>query len=115
MTEPDAPPGSWAAKAWVRTKGALGLLVNNASVFEDDRADATLTTFPPDAFMMELARATQRLYYPELLPDANRPLDLPGSNAADRPAGERVKIRSAVVSHVHGWRAETTHARRAMN
>jgi hypothetical protein len=55
--------------------------------FEDDQVTPALTSFPPDAFMIELARATQRLYYPELLPDPTRPLDLPGSDAADRPPG----------------------------
>ena len=44
-------------------------------------------TFPPDNFMLNLARATRRLYYPEFLPDLNRPLGLPGASAADRPQG----------------------------
>jgi hypothetical protein len=54
--------------------------------FEDDRASEDLVTFPPDPFMRALARATQWLYYPELLPDRTRP-PLPGSHAPDRPAG----------------------------
>jgi hypothetical protein len=54
--------------------------------FEDDQVTEELTTFPPDPFMRELARASQWLYYPEFLPDATRP-DLPGSSAPDRPAG----------------------------
>jgi hypothetical protein len=33
------------------------------------------------------SRATQRLYYPEFLPDPNRPTGLPGSSALDRPPG----------------------------
>jgi hypothetical protein len=37
--------------------------------------------------MLELARATRHLYYPEHLPDPNRPLGLPGADAADRPRG----------------------------
>ncbi len=44
-------------------------------------------SFPPDPFMLDLARAAQKLYLPEFLPDENRPMDLPGSNASDRPAG----------------------------
>lgn len=44
-------------------------------------------SFPPDNFMLDLARTAQKLYLPEFLPDANRPRDLPGSNAPDRPAG----------------------------
>lgn len=55
--------------------------------FEDDRVEEDLVTLPPDAFARALARATQWLYYPELLPDMNRPLDLPGANAGDRPPG----------------------------
>jgi hypothetical protein len=42
-------------------------------------------TFPPDDFMLELGRAAQRLFMPEFLPDPNRPLDLPGTGALDRP------------------------------
>ena len=54
--------------------------------FEDDRASDELVTFPADPFMRALARATQWLYYPELLPDPTRP-PLPGSHAPDRPGG----------------------------
>jgi hypothetical protein len=55
--------------------------------FEDDVVTPELTTFPPDRYAVELARASQWLYYPEFLPDPWRPLDLPGSSAADRPRG----------------------------
>ena len=55
--------------------------------FEDDQVTPAITSFPPDAFMVELARATQWLYYPEFLPDPTRPLALPGSDEADRPPG----------------------------
>jgi hypothetical protein len=55
--------------------------------FEDDRASDELVTFPPDAFMKDLARSVQWLYYPEFLPDPWRPLDLPGASADDRPRG----------------------------
>ena len=44
-------------------------------------------SFPPDPFSVELARATQWLYYPELISDAAEPTNLTGSGAADRPAG----------------------------
>jgi hypothetical protein len=53
--------------------------------FENDDADDTLVTFPPDHFMLALARATRRLYYPEFLPDAARPLGLAGASAPDCP------------------------------
>jgi len=37
--------------------------------------------------MLRLARASQRLWYPEFLPDPDRPAGLGGSSAADRAAG----------------------------
>lgn len=55
--------------------------------FENDEATDEIVTFPPSAFMLQLARATQRLYYPEFLPDTNRPLGLPWSSSGDRDAG----------------------------
>ncbi len=55
--------------------------------FENDEATEQIVTFPPDDFMLRMARATQRLYYPEFLPDANRPAGLPSSGAADCPPG----------------------------
>ena len=55
--------------------------------FENDEATEEMVTFPPDDFMLRLARATQRLYYPEFLPHASRPAGLPSSGAADRTAG----------------------------
>jgi len=55
--------------------------------FEDDRVEPDLTTFPPDPYMRELARAAQWLYYPEFLPDPFRPSAFPGAGACDRPAG----------------------------
>ena len=55
--------------------------------FDNDEATDDIITFPPDAFMLALGRATRQLYYPEYLPDRNRPLGLPGASAADRPPG----------------------------
>jgi hypothetical protein len=52
--------------------------------FDNDDADDNIITFPPSHFMLQLARATQSLYYPEYLPDAARPLGLPWSSAGDR-------------------------------
>ncbi|WP_157696585.1 hypothetical protein [Porphyrobacter sp. CACIAM 03H1] len=49
--------------------------------FENDEAEERFVTFPPDAFSMAAKRATQQLFYPEFLPDAARPLALPGSRA----------------------------------
>jgi hypothetical protein len=55
--------------------------------FENDHADDTIVTFPPDPFMLRLARATQQLYYPEFLPDPERPATLPTTGAPDRAPG----------------------------
>ena len=52
--------------------------------FENDEATEQMVTFPPDDFMLRLARATQRLYYPEFLPDASRPLGLPQRRRGSR-------------------------------
>ncbi len=52
--------------------------------FENDDATDEIVTFPPDHFMTEMARATQLLYYPEFLRDANRPAGLPGASAKGR-------------------------------
>lgn len=53
--------------------------------FDNDEATDAAVTFPPDNFMLQAARATQRLWYPEFLPDAARPAGLPGADTPDRP------------------------------
>ena len=53
--------------------------------FDNDEATDEIVTFPPRHWMVDLAQSTQRLYYPEFLPDPNRPLGLPGSSALGRP------------------------------
>jgi hypothetical protein len=55
--------------------------------FENDEAIPQGISFPPDYFMTGLARATQNLFYPEHLPNMDRPAGLPGSSAGDRAAG----------------------------
>ena len=62
-------------------------LQDDHDYFDNDEATDEIVTFPPSHFMLQLARATQHLYYPEFLPDATRPLGLPGSSAGDRMAG----------------------------
>ena len=52
--------------------------------FDNDEATDEVVTFPPSYFMMQLARSTQSLYYPEFLSDRNRPLGLPWSSAKDK-------------------------------
>lgn len=53
----------------------------------DDAIEGKWITFPPEALELRLQRATQNLFYPEFLRDAQRPLGLSGSSAADRYAG----------------------------
>jgi len=55
--------------------------------FDNDEATDDIITMPPSHFMLSMARATQRMYYPEFLPDVARPRGLPFSSAADRPDG----------------------------
>lgn len=55
--------------------------------FENDFADESIVTFPPKRFQLELGRTVQRMYFPEFLPDENRPPNLPGSSASDRVTG----------------------------
>ena len=54
--------------------------------FDNDEATDEAVTFPPDNFMLQAARATQLLWYPEFLPDPNRSRGLPGSDYAGQPA-----------------------------
>ena len=60
-------------------------MTDDHDYFENDEADDQLITFPPEDFNLQLGRMTRRLYYPDFLPDANRPAGLPGSSALDRP------------------------------
>ncbi len=62
-------------------------LQDDHDYFDNDEATDEIITFPPSYFMLQLARATQQLYYPEFLPDAARPLGLPWSSSGDRVQG----------------------------
>jgi hypothetical protein len=55
--------------------------------FDNDEATDEVITFPPSYFMLQLARTTQSMFYPEFLPDVARPLGLPWSSAGDRVWG----------------------------
>lgn len=55
--------------------------------FDNDEATDEVITFPPNHWMKDLGRTTQRMYYPEFLPDAMRPAGLPGSSSLDRAPG----------------------------
>ena len=52
--------------------------------WENDSASDEIVNFPIPWFQLQLARATQQLYYPEFLPDGRRPAGLPWSGASDR-------------------------------
>ena len=52
--------------------------------WENDAASDELVNFPIPWFQLQLARATQQLYYPEFLPDVRRPAGLPWSGAGNR-------------------------------
>ena len=58
-------------------------LQDDHDYFDNDEATDEMVTFPPPSFMLRLARATQRMYYPEFLPDAAAAASLPWS-AAER-------------------------------
>ena len=58
-------------------------LQDDHDYFDNDEAWDEIVTFPPVWFQLQLARATQRLYYPEFLPDANRPPGLPWGSVGD--------------------------------
>ena len=62
-------------------------LQDDHDYFDNDDATDQIVTFPPSSFMLQLARATQHLYYPEFLPDSTRPAGLPWSSSGDRDAG----------------------------
>jgi hypothetical protein len=55
--------------------------------FDNDEATDDIITFPPTHFMLQLARATQQMYYPEFLPDVARPRGLAWSSSPDRAEG----------------------------
>lgn len=56
-------------------------LQDDHDYFDNDEGTDEIVTFPPAWFQLQLARATQRMYYPEFLPDAARPSNLPWSAA----------------------------------
>ena len=47
--------------------------------FDNDSANDSFIAFPPSSFNLSLARTSQRLYYPEFLPDDGRPAGMAGA------------------------------------
>lgn len=74
--------------------------------FDNDEATDEAVTFPPDSFMLQAARATQRLWYPEFLPDPNRPTGLPGSDFADQTATRPTGLSESFGTLRYGRLAE---------
>lgn len=53
----------------------MSFLQDDHDYGENDEASEDLRTFPADPFMLDLARTTQRLYYPELFAPADFPAE----------------------------------------
>ncbi|MBK7930666.1 MAG: alkaline phosphatase D family protein [Bryobacterales bacterium] len=62
-------------------------LQDDHDYFENDEATESIITFPPDDFMMRLARTVQSMFYPEFLPAPGLPRVLSGVGAPDRAPG----------------------------
>jgi hypothetical protein len=63
-------------------------LQDDHDYFDNDEAFDEIVTFPPTWFQLQLARATQKLYYPEFLPDEDRPRGLPWGSVGDGTVSE---------------------------
>jgi hypothetical protein len=74
--------------------------------FDNDEATDEAVTFPPDNFMLQSARATQRLWYPEFLPDPERSPGLPGSDYSDQPASRPSGLSESFGTLRYGRLAE---------
>ena len=62
----------------------LILTQDDHDYFENDEGTDDIMTFPPRNFTSRLGRASQSLYYPEFMPEQNRPVHLAGSNRDGR-------------------------------
>src|SRR5215831_422133 len=62
-------------------------LQDDHDYFDNDEATDEIITFPPPWFQLELARATQRMYYPEFLPHPTRPGGLPWGSIGSAESG----------------------------
>jgi len=62
-------------------------LQDDHDYFDNDEGTDEIVTFPPVWFQLQLARATQRMYYPEFLPDATRPRGLPWGSVGEGAEG----------------------------
>jgi hypothetical protein len=62
-------------------------LTDDHDMFENDEFDSKLATLPADDYGIVGAELTQLMYYPEFLPDRNRPVWLRGGDKAGRAPG----------------------------
>jgi hypothetical protein len=62
-------------------------VTDDHDMFENDEFDDKVAALPPDTYGKLAAEQTQSLYYPEFLPDPNRPAWLPGGDKAGAPVG----------------------------
>jgi hypothetical protein len=74
--------------------------------FDNDEATDQAVTFPPDNFMLQAARATQLLWYPEFLPDSNRSPGVPGSDYPNQPASRPSGLSESFGTLRYGRLAE---------
>lgn len=65
-------------------------LQDDHDYFDNDEGMDEIVTFPSPWFHLQLARATQQLYYPEFLPDPTRPPGLPWGSVGGGAAGAGV-------------------------
>ena len=65
-------------------------VTDDHDMFENDEFDAHVAALPPDTYGTLGAEQTQRLYYPEFLPDPHRPAWLPGGDKAGAPTGTNI-------------------------
>lgn len=62
-------------------------LTDDHDMFENDEYDDQVATLPVEDYGRLGAEITQRMYYPEFLPDAHRPAWLPGGDRTGMPEG----------------------------
>ncbi|GGC95276.1 hypothetical protein GCM10011396_48300 [Undibacterium terreum] len=62
-------------------------LTDDHDNFENDEFDDAVATLPAEEYGITGCEQTQHMYYPEFLPDANRPAWLPGGDKAGMPQG----------------------------
>jgi hypothetical protein len=78
-------------------------LTDDHDMFENDEFDEQVAALPPDTYGTLGAEQIQRLYYPEFLPDRNRPEWLPGADKAGAPAGSNITFGTLRYGKLGDW------------